>query len=104
MFKTIEEMITVLEMVVYEGMITIMEREDLTEDLTKELDMNLRSSIIHFVEKINNADIVRLVKKRKNTNAKVLLYQILKKGVSEEISLEKYKMYKLWKKSKETEK
>lgn len=118
MVKTLEGMITVSEMVVYEGMIRIMERED-EEDLTKELDMNLHSSIIQIVEKTSHADIVRLVKEYKIAKAtalclrmnvplmaitkKVSLYWILKEGVSEAMSLEKFMLYKLWKKSQEQE-
>jgi len=111
MTKTIDGMITVSEMVVYEGMIRLEENDDFSNT---NLDKNFHDAIIGILEKTSKIDIVKLIKQYGASKAlaltlrmdeplntitkKVMLYHILKEGVSQAMSEDKYKCYKQWKK------
>jgi hypothetical protein len=111
MTKTIEGMIAVSEMVVYEGMIKLEKNKEF--DDTK-LDKNFHDTITNIVEKTSHSDITMLIKEYSVSKAvaltlrmdeplndmtkKVVLYHILRKEVSVAMSEDKYKCYKEWKK------
>lgn len=111
--KTIEGMITVSEMVVYEGMIELEDNDKLYDT---HLDKNFHDTITNIVEKTSHSDLVKLIKEYGVSKAmalslrmdeplnsitkKVMLYHILKEGVSCAMSQDKFKCYKKWKKSK----
>lgn len=109
--KTIEGMIVVSEMVVYEGMI---ELEDNDKFYDTHLDKNFHDTLTNIVEKTSLSDTVKLIKEYGVSKAmalslrmdeplnsitkKVMLYHILKEGVSCAMSQDKFESYKEWKK------
>lgn len=114
--KTIEGMIVVSEMVVYEGMIELEENDDFNNT---NLDKNFHDKLTDILEKTSKIDIVKLIKEYGASKAlaltlrmgepltsitkKVMLYHILKEGVSCAMSQDKYKCYKEWKKVRKDE-
>ena len=110
MVKTIQGMITVSTMVLYTGMMEL-EKNDEMNDVT--LTENLNKTINQVVDRTNKTDTTMLINeyglskatvlclKQGRTlmsmkNRSVLLFEILKEGVVDEMTQDQFESFKEW--------
>jgi hypothetical protein len=109
MVKTLADVIIVAEMLVFRGMIKLEEEGHMEDEF---LDTNFNVKLTQFIEKLTKKEIKQMLteygmrkavalwlrkgKPLTSMNHEVILHEVLKEGVSKSMSLEKFKLFKVW--------